>query len=333
MKGPVHISKSNRGFSMAELLVVLALGAVVLGGLMVTYGTISANRVSVSETVDIQLQAAVAANFYNAPNGPRTVSVAPHYGVLAQAEKMREQFHSDLIGAAAVFCLYRRAGSIPNPYRRTWFPFNAGVDGPLESPRDFYAFLLKWNPAIAGTFEVPANPGTSNTFFAPHVSIYITSFSNDGTKLGVTAIYEMDVIPFVTAKPWGYYASVRRYTHSATNPNQVQSELSDGYEVFFPPSVVAPTSPAVFRTDGFSPMFISFERAVRRSLVEDSVNGRDRFKMAAERPFYFVWWPDPTARNLATENLSGLPREARRAYNHMGGRTAFMFTVPMFPAL
>jgi len=318
---------------MAELLVVLALGAVVLGGLMVTFGTITANRVSVSETVDIQLKADVAANFYNVNSGLRTVSVAPNYGVLAQAERLREQFHSDLIGAAGVFCLYRRAAVITNPLRRTWYPFEAGTDGPLESPSDFFQFLNKWNAAAATTFEVPANPGVTNTFFAPHASIFVTSFSNDHSKLAITAIYEIDVIPFVAAKPWGYYASVRRYTHSGTNPDAVNCELSGGYEVFFSPSVVDATSPTVFKTDGFSPLFISFERSVRRSLVEDSVNGRDRFKLAAERPFYFVWWPDPTVRNLATENLSGQPRDPRRAYNHMGGRTAFMFTVPMFPAL
>lgn len=331
MKTVFH--RFNKGFSLAELLVVLALGAVVLAGLMVTFGTITANRVSVSETVDIQLKPEVAANFFNVGTGVRTVSVAPHYGVLAQAERLREQFHSDLIEAAGVFCLYRRGTVVTNDLRRTWFPFEAGTDGPLESPLDFYQFLVKWNPAAANIFEIPANPGIANTFFAPHASLYVTSFSNDHSKLAVTAIYEIDVIPFVTVKPWGYYSSVRRYTHSASNPNGVNCEFSGGYEVFFPPSVVDAASPTVFRTDGFSPLFVSFERSVRRSLVEDSVNGRDRFKLAAERPFYFVWWPDPTMRSLASENLSGLPREARRAYNHMGGRTSFMFTVPMFPAL
>jgi prepilin-type N-terminal cleavage/methylation domain-containing protein len=325
--------KRNRGFSLAELLVVLALGAVVLGGLMVTFGTISANRVSVSETVDIQLSPAVANNFFNTNNGLRTVSVAPNYGVLAQAEQLREQFHSDLIGATAVFCLYRRGTVIANNLRRTWFPYDSSSGTPLESPMDFYNFLNQWNPTAATTFEVPANPGTTNAFFAPHASVYVTSFSSDSSRLAVTAIYEIDVIPFVTNQPWGYYASVRRYTHSAANPDATECALSGGYEVFFPPSVVGATSPTVFRTDGFSPLFISFERSVRSYFIEDSLAGRDRFKRAAERPFYFVWWPDPTARNLATENLSGLTTDPRRAYNHMGGRTAFMFTVPMFPAL
>lgn len=324
---------NNRGFSLAELLVVVALGAVVMGGLMVTFGTITSNRVSVSETVDIQLRPDVAANFFSAGSGTRTVSVAPHYGVLAQAEQLREQFHTDLIGAGGVYCLYRRSAVMTNNLRFTWFPFVAGTDGPLESPTDFYRFLVKTNPAAATMFELPANPGVTNTFFAPHVSIYITNFSNDGSRLAVSAIYEIDVIPFVAAKPWGFYSSVRRYTHSAANPNDVNCELSGGYEIFFPPSVVDAPSPTVFNTDGFSPVFVTFERKVRRSLVEDNVNGRDRFKAAAERPFYFVWWPDPTVRNLATENLSGAAGLARRAYNHMGGRTAYMFTVPMFPSL
>jgi prepilin-type N-terminal cleavage/methylation domain-containing protein len=327
------VARHNRGFSLAELLVVLALGSMVLGGLMVTYGTITANRVGVSENVDIQLNPAVAANFFNANTGLRTVSVAPNYGVLALAEKLREEFHSDLLGASGVFCLYRRGNVVTNNLRRTWFPFDPNSQNTLESPLDFYQFLNQWNPATAATFEVPANPGRTNAFFAPHASIYVTSFSSDASRLAVKAIYEIDVVPFVTAQPWGYYASVRRYTHSAVNPNATDCVLSGGYEVFFPPSVVGATSPTVFRTDGFSPLFISFERSVRSFFIEDSAIGRDRFKRAAERPFYFVSWPDPTARNLATENLSGLPADPRRAYNHMGGRTAFMFTVPMFPAL
>jgi hypothetical protein len=85
------------------------------------------------------------------------------------------------------------------------------------------------------------------------------------------------------------------------------------------------------RTDDFTPLFITFERAIRRAIREaDPIN---RFKMAAERPFYFVWWPDPGARHLGPQPNTLSVTDPRQAYNHMAGRTAFMFTVPMFPAL
>uniref|UniRef100_UPI00329A0C51 hypothetical protein n=1 Tax=Salmonella enterica TaxID=28901 RepID=UPI00329A0C51 len=59
----------------------------------------------------------------------------------------------------------------------------------------------------------------------------------------------------------------------------------------------------------------------------------DRFKRAAERPFYFIWWPDPSARHLGAIANTFSSTDPRQAYNHMAGRTAFMFVVPMFPAL
>ena len=102
--------------------------------------------------------------------------------------------------------------------------------------------------------------------------------------------------------------------------------------MFFTPSVPNATSATQWSKDGFTPLFVTFERSTRRAFLEtpDSLN---RFKAAAERPFYFVWWPDPAARHLGAQPNTLAPSDPRQAYNHMGGRTAFMFTVPMFPAL
>ena len=330
MRWQTHHSK---GFSTAEMLVVLAMGAVVLGGLMITMGTLTAARGNIDVTVDVVLPGAVIQNFYGETMGVRTIPVAPSYGTVAVAEKMRETFFNDMMGATAVFCLPRRAAALTNPLRRTSFPYNASEDGPLESPLDFCEYLVKLDPAAFGVFELPLNPSVNHATHAPHLSVYLTTFSADPGRLAVAAIYEVDVIRLTGNKPWGFYASVRRYTHPAGNAGGFVAEFDSGYEVYYPPSPGTVNSPAQFASDGFSPLFVLFERSVRRAVIEDQVAGRDRFKLALEQPFYFVWWPDPGRANLAS-SVPVLPaRDPRRAYNHMGGRTSFMFTVPLFPAL
>lgn len=327
----------HKGFSTVELLVVLALGSVILGGVMVTYGTLVSGRGKISESMTLTLPGTLSTNFFGDPAGPRVVPAAPNYGVLAKAEMLREEFQSDVMTATGVFCLYRRASVIANPIRQTWYPFDPLVDGPIESPMDFYQHLVKVIPMAATVFEPPSNPGSNNLAAAPHATIFLTGFSSEAGRLPIIAIYEIDVLAFRTARPWGFHGSVRRYGHPAgilDGAAPVSCVLAGSYEVFYPPSVPNPRSPSQFSNDGFSPLFITFERSLRRSVVEDNVMGRDRFKVAAERPFYFIWWPDPTVATLADNSLNSRPpREPRRAYNHMGGRTAYMFTVPMFPAL
>lgn len=147
------------GFSTLELLMVLALGAVVLSGVMVTYGTMMAGRTNINETVDVVLPASWMANFYGASApAARTIPVAPNYGAVARAEKLRDEFHRDVLGATSVFCLYRKASQVINPLRFNWFPYNAAIDGQIDSPRAFYDLVVRKYPAASGVFEVPANP-------------------------------------------------------------------------------------------------------------------------------------------------------------------------------
>jgi hypothetical protein len=325
---------SRGGFSTLELLMVLALGAVVLSGVMVSYGTMMAGRTNINETVDVVFPAALMENFYGVPSpSARTIPVAPNYGAVARAEKLRDEFHRDVIGATSVFCLYRKASQIQNPFRYTWFPYSAATDGQLDSPRAFYDLIVRKYPAAASVFEVPVNPGASNAVPAPHATIFLTGFSSNPSVVGIVATYEIDVIRMDAARPWGFYASVRKYGFDPNNIGSQISVFSSGWEIFYEPSMRVVTSPSQFASEGFSPLFVMFDRSVKRSVVEDSVLGQDRFKVAAEQPFYFIWWPDPAMQDLESLPLSGQPREARRAYNHMGGRTSFMFTAPMFPAL
>lgn len=51
-----------------------------------------------------------------------------------------------------------------------------------------------------------------------------------------------------------------------------------------------------------------------------------------------MWWPDPAVASLdgdsyETEPISYTSDDPRGAYFQMGGRTSYMFTFPMFPAL
>jgi hypothetical protein len=88
--------------------------------------------------------------------------------------------------------------------------------------------------------------------------------------------------------------------------------------------------------DGFTPLWVSFERLARKDLSPPETTDIERFKVAREKPFYFIWWPDPAAKSLGqyrASNTAYTPTDPRRTYNHMAARTSFMFTVPVFPAL
>ena len=53
-----------------------------------------------------------------------------------------------------------------------------------------------------------------------------------------------------------------------------------------------------------------------------------------------MFWPDPSRSSLKLPNgnttgsyNTGFPStDPRKAYNHMAGRSAFMFVVPLFPS-
>jgi hypothetical protein len=256
--------------------------------------------------------------------------VAPHYGSLAQAEKLREQFNSDVISATAVFCLPRDE---VNTWRPATIPYDPVAHGELDTPQKFRAHVVAAASVSAALYRDYRNPlNDSASVPSPNASIFILGYSKEANKLKVNAMYDIDIVRFTaTTAAQGFHASVKRY---APDPRGTAYPLalSSGYDVFYPPSVSNPTSASQWSTDGFTPLFITFERYTRRSIREtpDTIN---RFKAAAEYPFYFVWWPDPGARHLGPQANTLSATDPRQAYNHMAGRTSFMFTVPMFPAL
>jgi len=240
--------------------------------------------------------------------------VAPNYGRVAQAELLRETFYEDISRATAVFCLARTGrDSIVRPTSididQGQYPnFDART---LGTPDDFRTFLENNGVADAGFFF-----GYRGAAGRTNLSIFILQPSTSETALSVRAVYELDMIA-TEGVPNGTYVSVRRYDNYS-NQNRAPT---DYYDIFYPES----------DPQDFPVTAVSFELA-RRLSPDDP--GYDLFKVAPERPFYFLWWPDPATPVLANETNPAYGNgDPRSAYGAMGSRTSFFLVVPMFPAL
>lgn len=313
-----------------ELLLVLALSAVILGGAVVCYGTIVRSQPSVSSMVTVPLGVTRGQNFFGTPVSTVNVAMAPQYGALSQAEELREQFLTDTLSCTAVYCLPRDG---MNTWRPSVIAYNASTDNELDTPQKFRTHIIARASVPAALYRDYRNPLNDGTAVPQNMTIFVLGYSKFAGYLKVSAIYDIDLIRFTGAtEPNGIYASVKRYADATATTTPTTLTYTGGYEVFFPPSIPSPTSAAQWSTDGFAPLFVTIERAARLALRETPTT-IDRFKRASERPFYFIWWPDPAARHLGPVANTLASTDPRQAYNHMAGRTSFMFTVPMFPAL
>ncbi len=312
---------TSRGFSAMELLLAVSIGAGVILAASVAYGTLTRNQPRAGNSAVVTLGVNTISNFYNLSQATISTAVAPSFGSLAEAEDMRERFLADTLSATAVYCLSRSGLNSFRPYS---IAYNPQSDLVLENSLNFRQHLINKNLVTASVFTAKRNYDATST----NASIFVMGYSSDPTVLIVNAIYEIDVLR-ATSPSTGYYASVRRYTASASSA----AALTQYYAVYYPPPQ-APTSGLKVDTENFAPIWVSFERSNRADKVETT--DIDRFKVAHEKPFYFIWWPDPAAKNLGMQFASDsayAPTQAKQAYNHMGGRTSFMFTVPVFPAL
>jgi hypothetical protein len=313
-----------------ELLLVLALSAVILGGAVVCYGTLVRSQPSVSSMVSVPLGVTRVQNFYGSITNTVNVAMAPQYGALSLAEELREQFLTDTLSATAVYCLPRDG---MNTWRPSVIAYNASTDDELDTPQKFRAHIIAHASVSSSLYRDYRNPLNNGTAVPQNATIFVLGYSKYAGYLKVSAIYDIDLIRFTGAtEPNGIYASVKRYADATTTTTPSTLSYMGGYDVFFPPSIPSPTNAAQWSTDGFTPLFITIERAARLALRETPTT-IDRFKRASERPFYFIWWPDPAARHLGAVANTLASTDPRQAYNHMAGRTSFMFTVPMFPAL
>lgn len=318
------------GFTSLELLLVVALSAIIIGGVVVSYGTLVRSQPNISSLVMVPLGQTRLMNFFGQNAVATNVPMAPQYGALSLAEELREQFLTDTLSATAVFCLPR---DDINTWRPSVIAYNPQLHDELDTPQKFRAHIVANAGVPASLYRDYRNPLNDGTPVPKNASIFVLGYSKFSGYLKVAAIYDIDVVRFTGAtEPAGTYASVKRYADAANTSTPSTLAYTGGYEIFYPPSVQLPAPAALWATDGFAPIFITFERAARLALRETPAT-ISRFKRASERPFYFIWWPDPTMRHLGVTPASLASNDPRQAYNHMAGRTSFMFAVPMFPAL
>jgi hypothetical protein len=346
----------SSGFSSVEMLLALAIGGLAIGSAVVVYGTIARLAPRALNQTEVTLPASTAAAMFpnEATVTTRTPGTAPAYGTMPAAEGLRERFLSDTISSPAVYVL-GRTGISTAPYRPALIPYDPSGSTPadriqLDTSQNFRAYLVAKNLVAATDFVNARNyePSTLSTTLAqPNwvgSSIFVTQYSTFAGQLAVGAIYETDVVK--SSSPNGFYASVRRYSSHVTSTTgsgaslvyAATTSLTHAYEVFYPAyngsgdDGAASSWPTT--TDNFSPLWVAFERASRKDKLESA--DIERFKLAREQPFSIVWWPDPCVRNLGLHGVTNnsIPAtDARRVYNHMGGRSAYMFTIPLFPAL
>jgi hypothetical protein len=298
-----YAAASYAGFSLIEALVAAALAAALITVAVMIFQALTVRGTLRASHSDVNIGAAYANFFDEAGPVVEGVGVAPNYGCAAQAEIIRDKFTEDLQRATAVFCLGRSGLNTLRPSK-------------ITVPSSFRGSSVDTPDAFADLIDPAATVFTrySGASSATNASIYLLGPSHNAVTLEIFAIYDIDLTP--TTTPAGTYASVRRYALSGDDPDVLKLVESYYYDVFYPTS--AGTIP-------FSPLIAFFGRA-------DGVTA-DPFRVAAERPFYFVWWPDPASRDLAASTAPTSADLPRSAYARMGGRTAFFLVVPMFPAL
>jgi hypothetical protein len=304
-------------FSLVELLVGVVITAAMITVAVMIYQNLATGGGARAAYGTVEVGASLA-TFYGSGGTSVDAYFAPNYGRVAAAELLRDEFLADLEGANAVFCLGREAANTVHP---TTISISSSFQGrSVDSPEAFRTLLASAVPASASIFTAyrGASAATNASIFILEPADAPRSASGSTPAvlptLAVRAVYDIDLTP--TTSPAGTYVSVKRYVGSG--------EPTDFYDVFYPDSA---------GTIAFSPLVVCFERSVRRSLVEGATI--DRLKQAENRPFYFVWWPDPAAPAL--EATGTLPEydaaDPLASYPAMGGRTAFFFVVPMFPSL
>ncbi len=295
-----------RGFSLVEIMVASTIAVMIFTTAAILYHAISFHQRRLSVYGPVELGASALANYYGMVD---TTSIdvysAPHYGRAALAENLRDQFWSDVREASAVYCLGRNG---LNSFRPNAIAMPLSTDAKaLDTAEAFRQFLEVVEPSSAGIFTAYRGAST-----APNGTIFVLKPSDNAAFLAVRSIYEIDIQ--ATSSPSGTYASVRRYVDGA---------MTSFYDIFYP------TEQGV---EAFTPLFVQMERRERTVVAETSY---DKFKKASTMPFYFIWWPDPGTPNLKGEGntTTGITSsDPRSAYANMGGKTAYMFTVPMFPA-
>lgn len=294
--------RRSGAFTFVEIIVALAIGATVIGAAVMAFSTINSQGLSRRQlNIDIGIQNAYG--FYRWTEPQTAVSEAPSFAATAMANSLREQFLGDLASASAVVCLARNK---PNTIRPSSIAVPTNVDlRTLITPEDFRTRLIDSNNAVYTNFST--NSYGNGATVATNSSVYML-YADSTTNVWVDAIYESDLV--TVSDPVGVYASVRRY---------VGTNMTAYYHVFYPGA----TNDA-------------FRRPAAAFFTKSSTTlGNARYRQAENRPFYFLWWPDPSRRDIASPYPSATTNAAspRSDYMMHAGATSFFLCFPAFPPL
>jgi prepilin-type N-terminal cleavage/methylation domain-containing protein len=307
--------RNNRGFTLVEIVVAMFIAAMLISVAVLAYSSMVSGPRSSPPDGSVNIGSAAMQNFYGISGTTLAeVPTAPSAAARAQAGQVRDKFYDDIRHACAVFCLGR---NVVNTVRPSSIAVSSSFQGrAVDTPEAFRQVLALAYPDAGTIFQTYRGAST-----ATDGTIFILEPSSSSDSLAVRAVYEIDLVS-ATAAVTGTYASVRRYGPDG-NGGDTLVLSSYYYDVFFP---------ATSATIAFNPLFVAFERQARNTVVEgDSV---DRLKVAAGRPFYFIWWPDPSMPELKARSwITYGSTDPRASYPAMGGRTAYFFVVPMMPAL
>lgn len=300
----------NSGLTLVELLVAVAIAAGLMMVAVISFGVLTQTQVR-GGRVDVAINPQTHALFYGSEALYITMGQNANYFQAAQAMQLKDRLMADVDAASAVFCLGRNGLGGVRPAELT---LTNSVDlRTVATPSDFRSLLVGALGAGAEVFAPDQSGALTNT----NASIFLVAGAaptvaptNAVTTLRMVATYEIDFV--TTTNPAGTFATVRRYVGGGATP-------TDFYHAFF--------ADEANTVGGFRPLAAFFGRQ------GSSVGGA--FSVAPNRPFTFVWWPDPAAGSLQSRapvpvSTPGSPREK---YGNMSGRTSLFFVLPAFPAL
>ena len=292
-------------FTLVELLIAAAIGAAIITAAVVGFGVIS-NLSSESGSTNIELPGGAISDLYGADSSFITVGANPNYFQGIQARLLKDRLVRDAAAGTAIFCLGRDFRGSP-AIRPLSLPVQPNTDFRTNTSPDAFRETFS---AQLGSFP-SGQSGALN--WAQNASIFVLGTLDNvlqsSNNLAVLAIYEVDFVP-TTEPAGGTLASVRRF--SGTN-NAVPT---DYYHAFYPGEENG--------ANGFRPLAAFFPRS--------AASQGDAFALATNRPFSFVWWPDPLVSKLEGEAVptgSTVPG----SYANMGDRTGLFFVLPTFPPL
>ena len=298
-------AKESDAFTLVELLIAAAIGAAIITAAVVGFGVIS-NLSSGGGSSNVELPGGAISDLYGADSSFITVGANPNYFQGIQARQLKDRLVRDVAAGTAVFCLGRdfRGSPAVRPLR---LPVQPNTDFRNSASPD--AFRDSFSAQL-GSFPSGQSGALS---WAQNVSVFVLGALDNvlqsSNNLAVLAIYEVDFVP-TTEPSGGTFASVRRF--SGTN-NAVPT---DYYHAFYPGEANG--------ANGFRPLAAFFPRS---AAAEGGA-----FALANNRPFSFLWWPDPLVSKLegaAVPSGSAVPG----SYANMSDRTGLFFVLPTFPPL